>query len=62
MNLHTQTREDFVNSNINTELSESISASNTDKISADSSANSIASMSYVNETFRMILGIKIPIG
>ena len=62
MNLHTQTREDFVNSNINTELSESISASNTDKISADSSSNSIASMSYVNETFRMLLGIKIPIG
>ena len=53
MNLHTQTREDFVNSNINTELSESISASNTDKISADSSSNSIASMSYVNETFRI---------
>ena len=62
MNLHTQTREDYVNSNINTELSESISASNTDKISADSSSNSIASMSYVNETFQMILGIKIPIG
>ena len=42
MNLYTQTQEDIVNSKINKKISESISASNTDKISADSLLNSIA--------------------
>ena len=43
MNLHTQTHEDIVNSNINKKISVSILASNPHKISADSSLNSIAS-------------------
>ena len=42
VNLHTQTHDDIVNSNINKKISESISSSNPDKISADSSLNSIA--------------------
>ena len=44
INLHTQTHEDIVNSNINMNISQSISASNPDRISADSSLNSIASI------------------
>ena len=36
MNLNTETHEDIVNSDINKKISESISASNPDKISADS--------------------------
>ena len=51
MNLHTQTHEGIFNSNINKKISESISSSNPDKISADSSLNSIASIRYVNQTF-----------
>ena len=46
MNLHTQTHEDIVNSNINKKISESFSASNSDKISADSSLNSITSIRF----------------
>ena len=44
MNLHAQIHEDIVNSNIDKKISESISASNPDKISAGSSLNSIASI------------------
>ena len=51
MNLHTQTQEDIVNSNINKKISESISASNPDKISADSSLNSIASIRLCKSNF-----------
>ena len=51
MNVHTQTHEDIVNSNINKKISESISASNPDKISADSSLNSIASIRLCKSNF-----------
>ena len=46
MNLRTQTHEDIVSNNTNKKISESISASNPDKISAPSSLNSIASTLY----------------
>ena len=46
MNLRTQTHEDIVSNNTNKKISESISASNPDKISAHSSLNSIASTLY----------------
>ena len=51
MNVHTQTHEDIVTSNINKKISESISASNPDKISADSSLNSIASIRLCKSNF-----------
>ena len=51
MNLYTQTHEDIVNSNINKKISGSISASNPDKISADSSLNSIASIRLCKSNF-----------
>ena len=44
--LRTQTHEDIVSNNTNKKISESISASNPDKISARSSLNSIASTLY----------------
>ena len=47
MNLHTQTHEDLINKKI----SESISAFNRDKISADSSLNSIASIRLCKSNF-----------
>ena len=46
MNLRTQTHENIVSNNTNKKISESISASNPDKISAPSSLNSIASTLY----------------
>ena len=51
MNLHTQTQENIVHDNINKKISESISASNPDKISADSSLNSIASIRLCKSNF-----------
>ena len=51
MNLHTQTHEDIVHDNINEKISESISASNPGKISADSSLNSITSIRLCKSNF-----------
>ena len=51
MNLHAQTHEGLVNSNINKKISESISAFNRDKISADSSLNSVASIRLCKSNF-----------
>ena len=51
MNLHTQTHEDVVNSDINKKINESISASNPDEISADSFLNSIASIRLFKSNF-----------
>ena len=51
MNLHTQKHEDIVNNNINKKISESISASNPGKISADLSLNSIASIRSCKANF-----------
>ena len=51
MNLHTQTHEDIVHDNINEKISESISASNPGKISADSFLNSITSIRLCKSHF-----------
>ena len=51
MNLHRQTHEDIVNSNINKKPSESISASKPDKSWAVSSLNSIASIRLYKSNF-----------
>ena len=56
VNIHTQTQEDIVNTNTNEKISESISASNPDKISADSSLNSTASIRLCKSNFLNDLG------
>ena len=51
MNLHTKTHHDIVNSNVNKKIGESMSASNTEKVSAESSLNSIASLRLCKSNF-----------